>query len=178
MTSQTDDRPDFGPRGYLPQRAAQRARKIVLREQMGLGWPLAAATAAVVVAAVGAVFLLTRDEPPAPPYTPAVPLEQVDPRGAAVVDVAGIGDVLVVRAGGGVQVFGAPERDAVYCPASGRLEAPGAVWNLNGRRVGGDGPSLQPVPTDVHGGTVYVDPTRRPPPPSPLPAGEQPACVE
>lgn len=176
MASDSGEPPQFGPRGYLPPRAAQRARKIILREQMGLGWPIAAALAAVVVAVVGAAFLLGGEDPPASPYVNATTLEAVDPRAAKVVEAPGAGPLLVVRAGGGVQVFHDAEQ-VTYCPSSRRLEAPGAVWNLRGRRVGGQGPSLQPLPVKVHDGTVYVDPTRPLPPPPPAPTGETPACV-
>nr|MBA2530088.1 adenosylcobinamide-GDP ribazoletransferase [Euzebyales bacterium] len=62
--------PDYGPRGYLPERAAKRARKIVLREQMGPAWPLAAVAAALLVGATGLWYLVTAGRPPGPPYTP------------------------------------------------------------------------------------------------------------
>lgn len=179
MTTGPDERPDFGPGGYLPRRAAQRARKIVLREQMGLGWPIAAVAAAVVVALVGAVFLLTRSAPPEPPFVPVARFEAIDPNGAATFPLDGAaGDVLVVRAGGGVRAYAAPDEEVAYCPSSRRLEAPGLVWNLRGRLVGGDGGSLRPVATRLHEGTLYVDPHSPGPAPEPTPAGESPVCVD
>lgn len=178
MTSGPDERPDFGPGGYLPRRAAQRARKIVLREQMGIGWPLAAVAAAVVVAAVGVTFLLTRSQPPGPPFAAVGPLDVADPAGVAVVQVDDPStELLVVRAGGGVRVFEAPDATVVYCPDSRRLEAPGVVWNLRGRLVGGEGQSLRPLATRIHEGQLYVDPGSAGPPPPPAPAGETPACA-
>ena len=153
---------EYGPGGYLPPRAAHRARKIVLRERMGLGWPLAAIAAALVVTVAGVAFLLSRGGPPSPPFTRAAPLEHIDPRGALLLPVEGANlHVLVVRAGGALQAFIAPQ-GSMYCPESGRLEAParGVVWTLNGRLVGGPGSSLARVPVEVAGGVVYVDPTR------------------
>ncbi|HVL99055.1 MAG TPA: hypothetical protein VM324_07170 [Egibacteraceae bacterium] len=178
MTSEPEQGLDFGPRGYLPRRAAQRARKIVLREQMGLGWPLAAVAAAVLVAVVGAVFLLTRATPPAPPFVPVAPIDAVDPAGATAFDVAGAPfDVLVVRIGGGLRTFAAPEEPVVYCTASRRLESPERVWNLRGRLVGGEGESLRVLTALLHEGVVYVDPSPAAAPP-PVPAGETPGCVD
>lgn len=182
MTHDPEQRPDFGPGGYLPRRAAQRARKIVLREQMGMGWPIAAVTAAVVVALVGAVFLFTatRGAPPGPPFVPVAPLTAVGADGAGTFALDGAGGgvdgVLVVRAGG-LRTYAAPGVDVTYCAASRRLEAPGRVWNLRGRLVGGDGQSLRPLPTRLHDGQVYVDPAAAGPAPEPSPAGETPACA-
>lgn len=178
MTNDPDERLDFGPGGYLPRRAAQRARKIVLREQMGLGWPLAAIAAALLVGLVGAVFLLTRSEAPAPPFVPVGPVDVARPAGAVVVPDATGSDLLVVRAGGALRVFEAPGVPVVYCPASRRLEAPGLVWNLRGRLVGGDGRSLRPLASLQHDGGLYVDPGSAGPVPEPDRAGETPACVD
>lgn len=178
MTSGTDERPDFGPGGYLPRRAAQRARKIVLREQMGLGWPIAAVAAAVVLAIVALVFVLARSGPPGPPFLALAPLDEAEAGAATAVDLPGAPlELLVVRAGGAVRAYEAPADPVTYCRQSRRLEAPAAVWTLRGRLVGGAGESLRPVPTRIHDGVVYVDPTASMPPPSPAPAGETPVCV-
>lgn len=165
----------FGPRGYLPERAARRARKIVLRERMGAQWPLGALAAALLVIAGGTAFLLTRGGPPGPPFAPAGPLEQVDPRAAAVIEAAGE-EVLVVRAGGVLRAFLAPDAAVTYCRASDRLEASdGSVWARTGRRTGGPQASLAPVPVVAHDGVLYVAPSaaREPLPPA---DGERPAC--
>lgn len=178
MTNEPDERPDFGPGGYLPRRAAQRARKIILRERMGLGWPVAAVAAAVVLAVVGAVFLLTRTVAPGPPFLRVGELAEVDQGGVTLVEHAGAPQaLLVVRVGGGVGVFEAPGEPVVYCPESRRLEAPGAVWNLRGRLVGGDGDSLRPLSSQVHDGILYVDPAPMTPAPPPVPQGETPVCA-
>lgn len=178
MTNDADERPDFGPGGYLPRRAAQRARKIILRERMGLGWPVAAVLAAVVLAVVGVVFLFTRSAAPGPPFVAVVAIEEVEAGGVTRLEPAGVPmPLLVVRVGGGVGVFEAPGEPVVYCPASRRLEAPGAVWNLRGRLVGGDGSSLRPLTSRVHAGVLYVHPHRTTAAPAPAPEGETPRCA-
>lgn len=179
MPSPTSDRdPDFGPRGYLPPRAAKRARKIVLREQMGLGWPLAAVAAALLVAVVGALFLLRSGPPPAP-FVPAGPLDAVALGSAGVVTTGEGRAVLVTRGGGALRAFSAPLTEVRYCASSRQLESPsGAVWTLDGVLVGGDGASLQPLRSTVYDGIVYVVPRNDDPsPPLGEPRGEQPACT-
>jgi hypothetical protein len=172
------DAPEFGPRGYLPERAGRRARKIVLREQMGLGWPIASLLAGLVLLATGVVYVLTRVGAPDPPYADVGALEDLDARGAATVALPGADvDALAVRAGGGLRVFAAPGDDVVYCAESRRLEsAAGAVWSVTGRLHGGPGRSLQPLPVEVHDGRVYVDATAELPRPAEDDRGEQPAC--
>lgn len=154
----TDTEPDRGPGGYLPERAAKRARKIVLRERMALSWPAAALVAALVVAATGTVFLLTRGGPPAPPFVAVAAVADVpalEPVRVAVEDRA----VLLLRAGGTLRAYLVDDAAVAYCPDSDRLEAPdGRVWSLQGRLLGGEGGSLTVLPTAVHDGTVHVDP--------------------
>lgn len=172
-----DSPPAFGPRGYLPPRAAKRARKIVLREQMGIGWPLAAVAAAVVVALVGVTYLV-RSGPPGAPFRAAGPLAEVAAGTAGVVAVDGGGELLVVRAGGRVRTFAPPDTPVRWCADSARLESAGAlVWTLDGILVGGDGTGLRALPSTVYDGTVYADLTT---PGRTLPAeprGERPACT-
>lgn len=167
-------RPDAGPRGYLPERAAKRARKIVLREQMGLGWPVAAVLAGLLLAGLGLLFLMTRAGPPGAPYRDLGALEDVDPRGAALVG-EGAATALVVRAGGGVRVYEPPSAGVAYCAASDALEArsTGQVWDLRGRLIGGDGASLRPLPAQVHAGRLWIDVTHPGPPPAPDPAEDR-----
>jgi hypothetical protein len=166
--------PEYGPSGYLPPRAAKRARKIMLREQMGLGWPLAALAAAAVIAVAGAVFLSMWSSPPPAPWMPAGPLSAVDPGEAVALDAAG--GVLVVRAGGRLGAFTAPVSEVTYCAKSGHLESPdGLVWSLDGRLLGGSGDSLRRLPVQAFEGVVYVDPTRGDRPP-PRPGLARPAC--
>jgi len=164
------EHPDFGPRGYLPERAAKRARKILLREQMGLQWPIAALLAALLVLVVGGLYLWTRTTPPGAPFVAAGAIEAVDPRGVATITVGEL-EVLVVRVGGGVRVLTGDVAGVTTCPRSRRLSDPdGTVYALTGRALGA-GSSLQPVPSTVFDGVLYVavDPAVWP---QPQPAAE------
>lgn len=152
--------PEYGPSGYLPQQAAKRARKIVLRERMSLGWPLAALAAAAVIAIAGAIFLSTWSSPPRPPWQAAGLLSRVDR--VTVLPVGGLDHgALIVRAGGSLAAFAAPADPVAYCAPSGHLEsAAGAVWGLDGRLLSDHRRerSLQRIPVQVFDGTVYVNP--------------------
>lgn len=169
----TDDRPasepaepapDFGPSGYLPDRASRRARKIVLRAPMGLGWPAAALAAAVLVAVVGAVYLAVGNRAPGAPFVAVGDIAAIDPAGADVVTIDGRA-ALVVRAGGGVRAFADPPPGIGACADSRRLEDGERVWGLDGRALTAGTESLAPVTIVVFDGTVYVDvSTTRPPP--------------
>ncbi len=170
--------PDYGPRGYLPARAAQRARKIVLREQMGIGWPLAAVVAAVVVLGAGVWFLSSAGRTPGPPFFRLAQVQAIPVNSSRTLRQPG-SDVryLVVRTPAAVRVFEDPRLDVGWCAASGRLEgARGRVWTADGALVGGGGDSLRPLRTTVHGGAIYVDDTTDVPRPPPQPRGEEPAC--
>lgn len=164
------DRPEFGPSGYLPEKASRRARKIVLRAPLGLQWVIAALVAGGVVVVAGVLFLQRSDEPPPAPWIAAGTVESI---GGAQADPH-LG-VLLVGAGGRIRAF-AGALDVVYCADSNRLEAPdGRVWNLTGRGLGGVA-SLEEYPTLVLDGLVYLDPTEPLPGPSPSDEAAEPAC--
>ena len=168
--------PEFGPGGYLPQKAAKRARKIVLREQMGFGWPLAAVGAALIVVIAGGLFLRGFGDPPPPPFVAIAPLDEVPAGGALTVQEGDGAPLLVVRATGTVRVFAA-RGDIIWCADSQRLEVPGASWMADGRRAFGNGPSLQPLESVVFDGEVYVNVTNPLPPPPAAPSDTPPACA-
>lgn len=160
---------EFGPSGYLPERASKRARKIVLRAPLGLEWIVASVIAGVVLLAAGLLFLRISGDGPQPPYVEVAPLVELE---AAQHDAAL--DALVVAAGGRVRAF-ADAGDVDYCEASNRLEAPdGRVWSLTGRGLGTD--SLDEHPTVVHDGVVFVDPTRAASAADPSPDAPDPGC--
>jgi len=175
-TPRSEDGPDdaaapgFGPRGYLPDRAARRARKIVLRAPLGLQWVVAALIAGLVVLIAGLLVLDRAGSPPGPPWESLgvvedLPMSSWDP---------GTG-ILVVHVGGRVRAFEAPEGTA-YCAPSNRLEHPdGRVWALTGRAHAGS-TSLRPVATLTVTGVAYLDPTAVGPPLDPLGAPAVPAC--
>lgn len=157
-----DADPEFGPSGYLPERAAKRARKIVLRAPLGLQWVIASLLAGVVVLVAGVVFLQTRDSAPPEPFVAVgdvqeLPATRYDP------DL----DALIVTVTGRVRAF-AGAQDVDHCAANNRLEAADGtgIWSLTGRGLDGT-PSLDEHPTLVTGGVLYVDPTRTVPAPPP-----------
>lgn len=157
-----DERPDFGPSGYLPDRAAKRARKIVLRAPLGLQWIVGAVVAGAIVVVAGVLFLQSRDAPPPEPWVAVAPTGDLEASGFHP-DL----DALIVTVGGRPRAFtGAVEIS--YCAASHRLESPdGGIWALTGRGLDGT-PSLQEHPTLVSGGVLYVDPSRTLPAPEPF----------
>jgi hypothetical protein len=160
MEPMTSERPDFGPSGYLPPRAAQRARKIMLREPLGLQWAAAAVVAGALVLIAGGILLLLMSRPPGAPYVAAGQMSAIDARGAGIVRLETGEEVLVVRGGGGVSVFAAPDQPVSWCVESGRLEsADGTVWEPTGRLIGGRGASLARLPAEVHDGLIYVNPS-------------------
>jgi hypothetical protein len=168
--------PEFGPGGYLPPKAAKRARKIVLREQMGFGWPLAALAAAVLVGITGLLFLRISNQPPGQPFIAMGPLTQVPVGAAQTLDTAE-GSALIVRAGGSLRAFRAEPGDVTWCPESARLESDDAAWTPDGRLVHGEGQeSLVPLRSVAYDGVVYVDLSTSLARPQPGPAGGPPVC--
>ncbi|MGH3441658.1 MAG: hypothetical protein ACRDUY_06360 [Nitriliruptorales bacterium] len=166
------DRPEFGPSGYLPEKAARRARKIVLRAPLGLQWIVGSIVAGIVIVAVAVVFLARSGDPPGPPFR-------------EVATVAAVGDALqleergalVLAAAGRVRTFVVAEGDEpAWCAASRRLESSdGRVWAPTGRALDG-GPSLDEHPTLVVRGVVYVDFSRVVEGPAPDDVDPSPAC--
>ncbi len=159
---------DFGPSGYLPERASKRARKVVLRAPLGLQWVIASLLAGVVLVIAGVLFLQRGAAPPGESW---VAIAEVADLPASHVTADG---VLVVAAGPRVRAF-AEAGEVAYCPASNRLEAPdGGVWSLTGR--GHATASLAEHPTLLTGGVLYLDPTRTTLPPAPSDTPVEPAC--
>jgi hypothetical protein len=130
----------------------------MLREPLGLQWAVAAIVAGALVLVAGVPLVLRMSGPPGAPFEPAVPVSAVDPRGAATVSTRSGIDVLVLRATGGVRVFTSAGRPVVWRPESRRLESYDAVWEPDGRLVGGRALSLIPLPVEVHDGLIYVNP--------------------
>ncbi len=171
-----EHRPDYGPRGYLPDRAARRARKIVLREQLGVGWVVASVLAGVLLLATGAAYLWWQSGPPGAPYAAVGALDEL-PAGHAVRTTVDGTDLLLVRAGGRPHALAAPLEAVEFCPASGHLEsAAGGVWALDGQRLDAAEGSLARFAALVHQGTVYVDASAPEPPVPPADRDVEPAC--
>jgi hypothetical protein len=160
-------RPGRDPGGrvaYLPPRAA-RARKLILRSQLGRGWIVASALFGLVILAAGALFL-TRGGHPGPPWARVAPLSSV-PAGT-VTEVAGpAGQVVVVdRRGGELRAFLAPPGPCPARAAGSGFARPcaGQRWDRAGapasnRRDGQEAPPpLRRVPALFAGGDLYVNP--------------------
>ncbi|WP_130648654.1 hypothetical protein [Egicoccus halophilus] len=168
-SQRTGARPEFGPSGYLPERASKRARKIVLRAPLGVQWIVASVLAGLLVLVAGVLFLQRSGDPPSAPWVAVGELDAL----AASAPLDDL-DAVLVAAGGRVRAF-ADVPGVTYCPSSNRLEDGEQVWNLTGRGLGG-APSLDEHPTVVHDGVVYLDPTRTVPGPSPVADPATPGC--
>lgn len=173
--------PDFGPGGYLPERASKRARKIVLRAPMGLQWVIGALAVGVVVAVAG--WFALRDTTPSAPYT-QVPELAVGAGGGVELwqpDATGT-EAIIVRSTARTRVFAWPgegpgDASPVFCPESGLLEAAdGRAWRLTGRGLGGT-PSLAEHPVTIDDGVLYADPTTTLDPLTPDPDPAETACT-
>lgn len=165
-----DPSPEFGPPGYLPDRAARRARKIVLRAPLGMQWVVASLVAGVVVLVAGLLLLGRGDVRPDAPWITLGALAGLER--SAVDPTTGL---LVVTVGDRLRAFEAPE-DVSYCTPSNRLEHPdGRVWALTGRGYAGTA-SLVPVPTLTVSGEAFIDPSVRGAAPVPLEDPATPGC--
>lgn len=169
---QAPQKAEFGPSGYLPGRAATRARKIVLRAPMGLQWVVGAIVLGGIVLVAGWLFLARAGQPPAAPFVAVGAPPGLDE--ARVVEDL---DVLLVSAGRVRAFVGASELGLNYCAENGHIEgADGRAWSLTGRGFDGTR-SLREHPSVIDGETLYVDPTRTLDTPPPLDEPAPPACA-
>ena len=152
--------PDPDRTAYLPPRAAK-ARKLILRRRLGLGWILAAAVFGLVILVAGGL-LVARGGRPGPPWARVAPVAAL-PAGA-VTEVPGpVGRVVVDRRGGQVRAFlVAPGRCPVEAAGAGfARRCAGERWTAAGApAAGGEDapPPLRRVPASFARGDLYVDP--------------------
>jgi hypothetical protein len=148
---------------YLPPKAA-RARKLILRSQLGRGWIVAAALFGVVILAAGALFLARAGRPGAP-WIRVAPVSSL--ADGAVTEVAGpAGQVVVADRRGPLRAFLALPGPCPMRAAGGGFARPcaGQRWDASGSpaselRDGQEAPPpLRQVPAAVAGGDLYVDP--------------------
>lgn len=164
-------RPGRDPGGrvaYLPPRAAK-ARKLILRSQLGRGWIVASALFGLVILVAGVLFL-ARDGHPGPPWVRVAPLSSL-PAGA-VTEVPGpAGQVVVVdRRDGQPRAFLAPPGPCPVRPAGSGFARPcaGQRWDAEGNpatnlRDGQEAPPpLRRAPVSFAGGDLYIDPGQAP----------------
>jgi hypothetical protein len=145
---------------YLPPRAAK-ARKLILRTQLGLPWMLAASAVAVVILVAG-VLLLVRGGRPGHPWVEVAAVTAFPP--GTVTEVTSPGDpgrvVVVDRRGGGLRAFVGPGAACPLAPdgTGFRRSCSGQAWDADGAARTPRTPALRRVPTRFARGDLYVDP--------------------
>ncbi len=144
---------------YLPPRAGK-ARKLILRTQLGLPWMLAAIAFGMVILAAGTLFLVKGGRPGAP-------WQRVAPLGAMADGTVSqrplrAGEVVVVdRRGGTLRAFLAPDGPCPVVGSTGGFARPCTrqAWDRSGGPAGGAvAPRLRSVPATVAKGELYVNP--------------------
>jgi hypothetical protein len=149
---------------YLPPRAA-RARKLILRSQLGRGWIIASALFGIVILTAGALFL-ARQGRPGPPWVRVASVSAL-PAGAVTETAGSAGRVVVVvDRRGELRAFLAPPGSCPVRAAGSGFARPcaGQRWDAEGSpaselRDGQEAPPpLRRVPAAVAGGDLYVDP--------------------
>jgi hypothetical protein len=147
----------------LPPTGA-RARKLILRSQLGRGWIIASALFGLVILTAGALFL-AREGRPGAPWVRVAPVSAL-PAGT-VTEVPGpAGQVVVVDRRGELRAFLAPPGPCPLRGAGSGFARPcaGQRWDAEGSpaselRDGQEAPPpLRRVPAAVAGGDLYVDP--------------------
>jgi hypothetical protein len=143
---------------YLPPRAAK-ARKLILRSQLGRGWIVASAVFGLVILAAGGLYL-ARGGRPGAPWVRVAPLEAL-PAGA-VTEVPGpAGQVVVVdRRGDEPRVFLAAPGPCEGVAAGAGFARPcaGQRWDAAGTPAGQGTPALRRRPATFARGDLYVNP--------------------
>ena len=156
-----------GRTAYLPPRAAK-ARKLILRSQLGRGWILASALFGVVILAAGGLYL-ARAGRPGPPWVRVAALEAL-PAGAVTEVPAASPSATQALAGQVVVVDRRGEEPRVFLAAPGpcKVVADGAGfarpcagqrWDADGTPAAGEAtPTLQRRPATFARGDLYVNP--------------------
>jgi hypothetical protein len=147
---------------YLPPKAAK-ARKLILRTQLGRGWIVAAALFGVVILAAGALYLAMAGRP-GPPWVRVAPLEALAAGTVTQTPAPGGRVVVVDRRNDELRAFLVPPgRCPVVADGAGFARpCAGQHWNADGtpaagRRVGPQAPPLRQVPVVLDRGDLYVD---------------------
>lgn len=142
---------------YLPPRAA-RARKLILRTQLGLPWIIAALAFAGLILLAGTFFLLQSGRP-GPPWVRVGPAAAFQPTSVLQIQAPDGRVVVVDRRDGLLRTFQAP---AGPCPVEAAGEAgftrpcTGQSWDADGIPIGPRSEPLRRVPAQVARGDLYV----------------------
>ncbi len=158
--------PDPQRTAYLPPRAA-RARKLILRTQLGLPWLLAASLFALVILVAGTLFLVRGGRPGAPWVRVAAVAAVPDGMVAEVPGPDGLVVVVDRRRGQLLAFVGVPGPCPVAAAAAGFARpCQGEAWGADGSARRPGTPALRRVPAQLARGDLYVDPraARRPEP--------------
>ncbi|MCA1825269.1 MAG: hypothetical protein ABR520_10355 [Mycobacteriales bacterium] len=141
--------------GYLPRRAAR--RKIVIRAELGSPWVIAAASGAVLIAVVAAVFLGSRPTRPGPPFADVGPLAAYVTESVATTTD---GSAWIDRRDG-LRAWSTQTTDGApvgFCPADGGWSTRGGTrYDRGGRLAGAAGPRMLRLPARAARNHVYVD---------------------
>jgi hypothetical protein len=143
---------------YLPPRAA-RARKLILRSQLGLPWMLAALAFAALILVAG-VLLLAQSGRPGAPWVRVGPADTF-PSGAVTQAGRLDGDAVVVdRRGGVVRAFRVLAADCDVVADGEGFARPCTTesWAADGAPAEGSGTALTPLPAQLARGDLYVNP--------------------
>jgi hypothetical protein len=147
---------------YLPPKAA-RARKLILRTQLGRGWILAAALFGVLILATGALYLATAGRP-GPPWVRVAPLSAVPAGTAGELPGPGGQVVVVDRRDDRLRAFLAQPGPCRVMAAGDGFARPctGQRWDAGGAPAavpaGQRRTPLRHVPASFARGDLYVDP--------------------
>ncbi len=143
---------------YVPPRAV-RARKLILRTQLGLPWMLAALAFAGVILLAGLV-LVARGGRPAAPWVRIAPASAL-PAGSVTERPVPGGQVVVVdRRGDALRTFLAPAGPCPVVAAGDGFARPcqRLAWRADGAAITPGVAGLRRVPAQVARGDLYVDP--------------------
>ena len=143
---------------YLPPKAA-RARKLILRSQLGLPWIIAALAFAGLILLAGTFFLVQAGRP-GPPWVRLGPATAFQPTSVLQVEAPGGHVVVVDRRDGLLRTFKAPPGPCpVVAADAGGFARPctGQAWDADGVPAARDTQPLRRVPAQVARGDLYVE---------------------
>jgi hypothetical protein len=148
---------------YLPPKAGK-ARKLILRSQLGLPWMLAAVLFGLVILVAGTLLLVKGGRPGAP-WQRVAPVARFANGGVTQVPLRAGQVVVVDRREGTLRAFAVPSGP---CPVVGTQigfarPCVRQAWDRSGEPVRGLGApgataALRPMPATVAKGDLYVDP--------------------